>query len=80
MGALEQESIQEGLGVEPGPGFSLEAQRLDEGLGALETDKVVRSRFSSELWDCYSSVKRNEIDLLERAEPGEACERYLQVY
>jgi hypothetical protein len=26
------------------------------------------------------SVKRNEIDLLEDAEPGEACERYLQVY
>jgi hypothetical protein len=43
---------------------------LDEALEALATDEVVRSWSSSDLWDCYLSVKRNEIDLLERAEPG----------
>ncbi len=52
---------------------------LDGALGALETDEVVRSWFSSDLWDCYLSVKRNEIDLLEGVEPSEACERYLRV-
>ncbi len=62
------------LGISELPGS------LDEALGALETDEIVRSWFSSDLWDCYMSVKRNEIDLLEGAEPGEACERYLRVY
>ncbi len=62
------------LGISELPGS------LDEALGALEADEVVRSWFSSDLWDCYLSVKRNEIDLLEGAEPREACERYLRVY
>jgi len=62
------------LGISELPGS------LDEALGALETDEIVRSWFSSDLWDCYMSVKRNEIDLLEGAAPGEACERYLRVY
>ena len=53
---------------------------LKEALGALESDEVVRSWLSKDLLDCYSSVKRNEIDLLEGAEPREACERYLRVY
>ena len=53
---------------------------LEEALGALESDEVVRSWLSKDLLDCYSSVKRNEIDLLEGAEPREACERYLRVY
>ena len=53
---------------------------LEEALGALESDEVVRSWFSKDLLDCYSSVKRNEIDLLEGTEPREACERYLRVY
>jgi glutamine synthetase len=62
------------LGIRELPGS------LDEALGALEADEVVRSWFPSDLWDCYLSVKRNEIDLLEGAEPAEACERYLRVY
>ena len=62
------------LGISELPGS------LDEALGALETDEVVRSWFPSELWDCYLSVKKNEIALLEGAEPGEACKRYLRVY
>ena len=53
---------------------------LDEALGALYSDAVVRSWFSSDLWDCYMSVKRTEISLLEGADPREACERYLRVY
>ena len=53
---------------------------LEEALGALESDEVVRSWLSKDLLDCYSSVKRNEISLLEGTEPREACERYLRVY
>jgi glutamine synthetase len=53
---------------------------LEEALGALEYDEVVRSWLSKDLLDCYSSVKRNEINLLEGTEPREACERYLRVY
>src|ERR671916_340643 len=58
------------LGVRPLP------NSLEEALEALETDAVVRSWFSSNLWDCYLSVKRTEISLLEGAKPREACERY----
>ena len=62
------------LGISELPGS------LDEALGALETDEIVRSWFPSDLWDCYLSVKRTEIDLLKGVEPKEACERYLHVY
>jgi glutamine synthetase len=62
------------LGILPLPGS------LGEALEALEADEVVRSWFSRNLWDCYLSVKRNEISLLEGAGPKEACERYLRVY
>jgi glutamine synthetase len=40
------------LGISELPGS------LDEALDALATDEVVRSWFSSDLWDCYLSVKR----------------------
>jgi glutamine synthetase len=53
---------------------------LQAALGALEADAVVRSWFSKDLLDCYSSVKRTEISLLEGVDPQEACERYLRVY
>ena len=43
-------------------------------------DTVVRSWFSKDLLDCYLSVKRTEISLLEGLDPQEACERYLRVY
>ena len=53
---------------------------LEEALGALESDRVVRSWFSEDLLDCYMDVKRTEIFLLEGASPEEACERYLNAY
>jgi glutamine synthetase len=62
------------LGIRPLPGS------LEEALGALESDAVVRSWFSKDLLDCYLSVKRTEISLLDGAKPKEACERYLHVY
>jgi glutamine synthetase len=62
------------LGIRPLP------NSLEEALGALESDAVVRSWFSPDLLDCYLSVKRTEISLLEGAEPEEACDRYLCVY
>jgi glutamine synthetase len=62
------------LGVRPLP------NSLEEALEALESDAVVRSWFSSDLRDCYLSLKRTEISLLEGAKPREACERYLRVY
>jgi glutamine synthetase len=62
------------LGIRPLP------NSLEEALGALESDAVVRSWFSPNLLDCYLSIKRTEISLLEGAEPKEACERYLRVY
>ena len=62
------------LGIRPLPGS------LGEALDALESDEVVRSWFSKDLLECYLSVKRTEISLLEGAEPKEACERYLRVY
>ena len=62
------------LGIRPLP------NSLEEALGALESDAVVRSWFSKDLFECYLSVKRTEISLLEGTEPKEACERYLHVY
>lgn len=62
------------LGLKPIPGS------LGEALTALETDRVARSWFSDDLWNCYLSVKRTEISLLEGASPEEACERYSRVY
>lgn len=53
---------------------------LEEALEQLESDDVVRSWFSKDLWDCYLSLKRTEIALLEDLEPNEQCERYLRVY
>jgi glutamine synthetase len=64
----------ERLGIRPLP------NSIEEALEALESDAVVGSWFSSDLWDCYLSVKRTEISLLEGAKPREACERYLRVY
>ncbi len=62
------------LGIRPLP------NSLEAALGALESDAVVRSWFSTNLFEWYLSVKRTEISLLEGAEPKEACERYLRVY
>ncbi len=62
------------LGVRRLPGS------LEEALDALETDDVARSWFPPILWDCYLSMKRTEIRLLEGVEAGEACRRYLGVY
>jgi glutamine synthetase len=62
------------LGIRPLP------NSLGEALDALESDEVVRSWFSRDLLDCYLSLKRTEISLLDGAEPEEACERYLRVY
>jgi glutamine synthetase len=62
------------LGIRPLPAS------LREALDALESDEVVRSWFSKDLLECYLSVKRTEISLLDGAEPKEACERYLRVY
>jgi len=62
------------LGIRPLPGS------LEEALEALESDEVVRSWFSKDLLECYLSVKRTEISLLDGVEPKEACERYLRVY
>jgi glutamine synthetase len=64
----------ERLGLRPLPAS------LEEALGALEADRVVRSWFSKDLLDCYLGVKRTEISLLEGASPEEACERYLSAY
>lgn len=55
-------------------------QSLEEALGALEADDVVRSWFSKDLWDCYLSLKRTEISVLSKLDAREACERYLGVY
>jgi glutamine synthetase len=53
---------------------------LEEALGALESDAVVRSWLSKDLLNCYLSLKRTEISLLDGANQKEACERYLSVY
>ncbi len=69
-----EEEERKRLGIRQLPGS------LEEALGALESDAVVSSWFSKDLLDCYLSVKRTEISLLDGAEPKEACERYLRVY
>lgn len=53
---------------------------LDEALEMLEKDDVVRSWFPEQLWDCYLSLKRTELRLLEGLDPAEMCGRYLDVY
>ena len=62
------------LGIRPLP------DSLEDALVALESDAVVRSWLSTDLLDCYLSLKRTEISLLDGADPKEACERYLRVY
>lgn len=53
---------------------------LPAALQALEADQVVRSWFPGDLWDCYLSMKRTEIDLLDGLDPREQCSRYANVY
>jgi glutamine synthetase len=53
---------------------------LGEALDALESDDQVRSWFPTALWDCYLSMKRTEIQLLDGVEAEEACRRYASVY
>lgn len=53
---------------------------LDEALAALESDEVARSWMPDLLLECYLSVKRAEISLLEGVESAEACKRYRDVY
>lgn len=53
---------------------------LEEAIQALEADEVMRSWFSDDLWNCYLSVKRTEVALLEGVSPEEACKRYSRVY
>ncbi len=53
---------------------------LAEALDELERDEVVRGWFPAELLECYLSLKRTEIGLLEGLSPEEACERYVDVY
>lgn len=64
----------ERLGVRPLPGS------LEEALSELERDDVVRGWFSADLLDCYLSLKRTEIGLLEGLPPEERCARYADVY
>lgn len=64
----------ERLGVRRLPGS------LAEALENLECDEVVRGWFPAELLDCYLSLKRTEIGLLEGLSPEEACARYVDVY
>jgi glutamine synthetase len=62
------------LGIRPLP------DSLEDALAALESDAVVRSWLSKDLLDCYLSLKRTEISLLDGTSPKGACERYLRVY
>lgn len=62
------------LGVRPLPGS------LEEALTELERDEVVRGWFSRDLLDCYLSLKRTEIGLLDGLSPEEQCARYADVY
>jgi glutamine synthetase len=64
----------ERLGVRRLPGS------LGEALEALEADRVARSWFPPPLLDCYLSLKRTEMRLVEDLEPSQACARYLDVY
>jgi glutamine synthetase len=64
----------EALGVWPLP------PSLEDALIELERDEVVRGWFSEDLFDCYVSLKRTEIGLLEGLSPEEACARYADVY
>jgi glutamine synthetase len=63
---------------------SLGVHRLPESLGqaldALEADETARSWFPPVMLDCYLSLKRTEIRLLEGVEAPDACARYLGVY
>lgn len=64
----------EALGVWPLP------PSLEDALIELERDEVVRGWFSEDLFDCYVSLKRTELALLEGLSPEEMCTRYAGVY
>ncbi len=53
---------------------------LGQALDALEADEAARSWFPPVMLDCYLSLKRTEIRLLEGVEAPDACARYLGVY
>ena len=53
---------------------------LEEALGALENDEVVRSWFSKRLVECYLGVKRAELAVVEDLSETEAFAAYAEVY
>jgi hypothetical protein len=53
---------------------------LEDVLGALESDGVVRPWPSKDLLSCYLRLKRTGISLLNGADPTEKRERYPRVY
>ncbi len=53
---------------------------LDEALGALAADEVVRGWMPPLLYDAYAAVKRAELEAVAGLDLGEVCERYAAVY
>ena len=59
-------------------------ERLPRSLGAaieaLEADEVIRSILPPELFQCWSSLKRSEIERFRAASPSEIIEAYVDAY
>jgi glutamine synthetase len=88
-GVRNGEAPPEPLRVDPGDLTEEELTRrgirrlpssLEEALDALEADAIVRSWFSDDLWNCYLSLKRTELDLVSELTELERCTRYAGIY
>ncbi len=53
---------------------------LEDALAEAETDSEIRSWFDDDLWACYFSAKRTEIEIMKNLRPEERCQRYARVY
>jgi glutamine synthetase len=60
-----------------GPGLP---RSLREALVAFEDDSLTGGWLSSELWACFSAVKRQELDAATNEDRGTTCRRYCDAY
>jgi len=68
----EAEAARYGVGALPAT--------LEEALGALAADEIVRGWMPALLYDAYVSVKRAELEAVAGLDLGEVCARYAAVY
>ena len=76
-GFRRQQVVQQ---ADPSGGTAASVEQALQPGNSLESDAVVKSWFSPNLWQTYIAVKRKEIELMANLGPDEICERYRNAY